>query len=161
MNQRINSIIQHESYQLYYKKIQSLEEERPFCKHDMAHFLDVARIATILSLEENSGVSREMIYAAALLHDIGRHEQYLQGIPHEKSSASLSFPILESCGFTPEEISEIQIAILNHRTFEVAVQKDLSGYLYRGDKASRSCHSCKQETQCSWPSAKKNMYITY
>lgn len=161
MNQRINRIIQHESYQLYYEKIQSLEETRKFCKHDMTHFLDVARIATIMALEENAALSKEMIYAAALLHDIGRHEEYLQGIPHEKSSASLCFPILEACDFTPEEISEIQIAILNHRTFEIAGQKDLSGYLYRADKASRSCHSCRYESECTWPSTKKNMYITY
>lgn len=161
MDQRINRLINNELYCSHYTKIQELEADRKFCKHDMAHFLDVARIATILSLEESSGLSREIIYAAALLHDIGRHEQYLFGTPHERASASLSLPILEACGFTKEETEQIQIAILNHRTFEVSKQKDLSGYLYRGDKASRSCFACRVEDECNWPDSKKNKYITY
>ena len=40
----------------------------------MAHFLDVARIGTIIALEEGLKLDWEWIYAAALLHDceIGR-----------------------------------------------------------------------------------------
>ncbi len=48
------------------------EEGRRFCHHDMGHFLDVARLAMIFNLQQGLSVSKEMIYAAALLHDIGR-----------------------------------------------------------------------------------------
>ena len=40
----------------------------------MVHFLDVARIGTIIALEEGLKIDREWIYAAALLHDCGKHE---------------------------------------------------------------------------------------
>lgn len=52
-------------------------------RHGMVHFLDVARIGTIIALEEGLKIDREWIYAAALLHDCGKHEQYEIGIPHE------------------------------------------------------------------------------
>ena len=42
----------------------------------MGHLLDVARLAWIFNLEANQEISKERIYAAALLHDIGRHIQY-------------------------------------------------------------------------------------
>lgn len=41
----------------------------------MEHFLDVARLMYIYNLEDQAGFSKEMIYAAGLLHDIGRYEQ--------------------------------------------------------------------------------------
>ena len=44
-----------------------------------------------------------MIYATALLHDIGRHIQYRQGIGHEISSAQIAPLILDDCDFTVEE----------------------------------------------------------
>jgi len=146
---RLNAIIQHPDYMTYYNKIQSLETSRKFCKHTMSHFLDVARISYIMSLEEDAHVSRELLYAAALLHDIGRHEEYLYGTPHEQASASLSLSLLESSGFTQDETTMIQLAILNHRTPEVAKNRDLSGYLYRGDKASRTCYACKYTSECN------------
>lgn len=161
MYPRLDSITHDIDYLTFYEKIQSLEKLRKFCRHNMAHFLDVARISYIISLEENAGISKELIYAAALLHDIGRHEQYLYGTPHEHASASLSLPILERAGFSEEEITSIQLAILNHRTPEMSTNKDLSGYLYRGDKASRACHSCKYESDCNWPENKKNLIIRW
>ena len=66
--------------------ITQLEASREFCRHDVTHFLDVARLAWIENLERGLGVSKEEIYAAALLHDIGRHLQYEKGIPHDEAS---------------------------------------------------------------------------
>jgi HD superfamily phosphodiesterase len=156
---RINTILQHPLYKDYYQQIQALEANRLYCKHDMNHFLDVARIAYILILEEVSPLPKEQIYAAALLHDIGRHIQYLNKEPHEKASARLCIAILKDSGFHQEEIDPIQEAIANHRNREVIGQKDLSDYLYRADKASRPCYACPQESKCDWDISKKNLSL--
>jgi uncharacterized protein len=161
MYPRLDAITHNLNYQLFYSKIQLLETSRKFCKHDLSHFLDVARIGYILSLEEGVPISKELLYAAALLHDIGRHEQYLFGTPHERSSSTLCVPILKEAGFSSEEVTLIQQAILDHRTPEVASLLNLSGYLYRGDKASRPCHNCSAESECSWSRNKKNMNILW
>ena len=77
--------------------ITQLEASREFCRHDVTHFLDVARLAWIENLERGLGVSKEEIYAAALLHDIGRHLQYEKGIPHDEASVQLGGQILSDC----------------------------------------------------------------
>lgn len=156
---RIDAIIRHPKYISYYNQILELEKERLFCKHDMGHFLDVARISYIFILEDSVNISQEMIYASALLHDIGRHEQYLSGEPHEIASAKLCVDILSDTGFCEQEILDIQEAIINHRNHIINDNKNLSGYLYRGDKASRSCHSCLVKNDCDWDLNKKNMSI--
>ncbi|MCI7813633.1 MAG: HD domain-containing protein [Lachnospiraceae bacterium] len=156
---RINQILNDRQYQEFLNEIALCEKERIFCRHNMAHFLDVARLAWIFNLEEHMGLERERIYAAALLHDIGRHLQYQEGIPHETASAKLAEPILERCGFSGEEKKEILQAISDHRTKEIAGQASLSGILYRADKMSRSCFGCQAESQCDWSAEKKNMML--
>ena len=65
---RVNQIWRHPVYQEHYKKIQELESERIFCRHTPEHFLDVARLMYIYALEEHLELSKERIYAAALLY---------------------------------------------------------------------------------------------
>ncbi|WZL80900.1 HD domain-containing protein [Vallitaleaceae bacterium 9-2] len=161
MNTQIDAIINHPKYKAYYLKIQNHEVARSTCKHDMSHFLDVARIAYILNFEKQLGISKKLIYATALLHDIGRFEQYERGIEHEISSASLCLEILIDTGFLEEEILQIQKAILNHRNLDIKDEPTLSGIIYRADKASRPCHSCLVQDICNWPIEKKNLTITY
>ena len=79
---RVNQIWRHPVYQEHYKKIQELESERIFCRHTPEHFLDVARLMYIYALEEHLELSKELIYAAALLHDIGRAQQYPVSYTH-------------------------------------------------------------------------------
>ena len=74
----------------------------------------MARIAYIENLENGLGLAKEEIYAAALLHDIGRHLQYTKGIPHEQASAMEAEGILKDCGFAKEERERILGAILQH-----------------------------------------------
>lgn len=80
---RVNQIWRHPVYQEHYKKIQELESERIFCRHTPEHFLDVARLMYIYALEKHLELPKELIYAAALLHDIGRAQQYQYNIPHD------------------------------------------------------------------------------
>lgn len=154
-----NQIIKHPLYRECYGKIVDCEKERIFCHHDMVHFLDVARLAEIFNLKEALHISKKLIYAAALLHDIGRYEQYLEGVPHELASARIAPTILRDCGYLSEEIDMIVDAISSHRTKAVECEPNLRGILYRADKMSRSCFACQAESQCDWDYNKKNMEL--
>lgn len=156
---RVNQILVHPEYQDCFRGIQSLETDRKFCRHTMEHFLDVARLTYILALEERVEVSREVIYAAALLHDIGRHLQYTDNVPHHEASARIAARILPACGFTQAEQATIIQAILAHRTPQP--QGTFMELLHRADKMSRSCCFCPAQEECNWPQEKKNMQITY
>lgn len=90
----IDAIYRHPLFQEHYKRLECAEQDRRFCRHQMNHLLDVARIAYIQNLEEGLGFPKEMIYAAALLHDIGKARQYEEGIPHEIVSAEIAEVIL-------------------------------------------------------------------
>ena len=43
--------------------------------------------------------SKELIYCAALLHDIGRARQYEDGTPHDEAGAAIAGQILNELGF--------------------------------------------------------------
>ncbi len=158
---RINQICNHDLYKENLIKNDKAETEREFCRHDMGHFLDVARIAQILNMKEAQYVEEDLIYAAALLHDIGRHIQYESDTPHELASAKLAAPILTDCGFTDSESEVIVKAICNHRAIGSEAKKGLTGLLYRADKLSRSCFACKAEDKCNWKKDKKNMSLVW
>ena len=115
----------------------------------------------IFNLEANQEISKERIYAAALLHDIGRHIQYENGTPHQIAGLPIAEQILTDCGFYPEEVKEILYAIENHRNKEMLKRNDLAGILYRADKMSRCCFGCRAEKECNWSTEKKNMEIQY
>lgn len=112
---RIDKILNHDLFLYHLGRNNAAEADRRFCRHSMVHFLDVARIGTIIALEEGLKINREWIYAAALLHDCGKHEQYENGIPHEQASARIAPEILKACGFNDEETGVIVTAISRHR----------------------------------------------
>ena len=98
--ERLNTVLRHPLYQQYYKELREEERDRIFCCHQMEHLLDVARIAYIMVLEEDLKVSKEVIYAIGLLHDIGRVKQYEEGIHHDIASVDMSREILKETSFT-------------------------------------------------------------
>lgn len=157
--ERVNKIMKHDLFNRCLDEIETAEEGRKFCRHAMGHFLDVARLALILNLKERMGVEQELIYGAALLHDIGRHVQYAEGTPHEAASAEIAPEILKDCGFDEKETAVIIEAIAGHRRRESASEKNLTGLLYRADKLSRSCFACKAEPECDWKQEKKNRQL--
>ena len=67
---RADRIWRHPVYQEHFLQLQKAERTREFCRHTLAHFLDVARIAHIWNLEYGLGIPKDILYAAALLHDI-------------------------------------------------------------------------------------------
>ncbi len=157
---RINSILYNQKYISYINKNEKCEKDRIFCHHDLSHFFDVARIAYILNLENNLNFSKDIIYAAALLHDIGRWKQYEEGISHDAASAELAIDILKESGYSSHEINEIVAAISHHRK-DSEDKNSLSYIIYFSDKASRSCFSCKAARECNWSEEKKNNIIKY
>jgi putative nucleotidyltransferase with HDIG domain len=154
-----SEIIKNGQYMECLNKIAELEADRKFCRHDLAHFLDVARLAYIMSLEDGGNVSKDMIYATGLLHDIGRHNEYMNDVRHEITSAEIAEKILMDTGFKENEIIEIKRAILDHRNKDISRETSLSGYIYRADKSSRQCFACGVRDECSWSKDKKNLVI--
>lgn len=159
--ERVNEIIRNKEYNRLLYEIEELEKDRIFCRHNMIHFLDVARIGSIICYEEGINVEKGLIYAAALLHDIGRGAQYKDGTPHEKASAEQAAKILKECGFSRNETASITEAIREHGNEEVKGRKDLAGVLYRADKLSRKCFECKAINECHKSVDKKNMWVFY
>lgn len=157
--ERVNKICTHPLWQDSFSQIQMLEKDREFCRHDIAHFLDVGRIAYIDNLEKELGLSKEAIYATALLHDIGRHMQYLHGIPHHQASVEIAKKILSDCGFDEKSQSQILYAIDSHRDLETAASDNLAGIIYRADKKSRNCMFCEAAEDCNWSNEKKNLTL--
>lgn len=157
--ERVNQILRHPLFQDKLDEINRLERERIFCGHGMEHLLSVARLAYLRNLEEGLGLERELIYAAALLHDIGRGDQYLRGIPHDRASVVYAEQILTDCGFSPAERDAIVQAIDRHRSQSVAAEPTLRGVLYRADKESRLCFCCPAAEQCNWPEERRSKGI--
>ncbi|MBV4417017.1 HD domain-containing protein [Clostridium tyrobutyricum] len=157
---KINFILNNKMFKESLKKNRKCEESRKFCHHDLSHMLDTARIAYIISLEDKLNLEKESIYAVALLHDIGRHKQYKENIPHDIASVEIAEEILKECGFENCEIFNIIRAIKNHRNGYI--EKDiLSQIMYRADKLSRRCFCCNALEECNWSQEKKNYKLMY
>lgn len=160
---RLDKIRQHKVYQQCMTQILEAEKDRIYCRHGMDHALDVARIAYILCLERGLPIERELIYAMALLHDLGRSKEYTEGTPHHQAGEALAREILEDCDFQPEEIAQICMAIRGHSrgNQEQALREPLREILYQADKVSRPCYSCMARKTCYWSENEKNMQIKY
>lgn len=144
--EKINRLLEEPEFKRHVQKNLEAEATRIFCRHDMAHYLDVCRIAWILTLERGLKLDKEVVYAAGLLHDTGRWLEYETGEDHARASARLALPILQRCGFTSAECLAIQEAIAAHRVKEHA--SDLSRILFEADKKSRMCSACDAKGQC-------------
>lgn len=159
--ERIDRMLAHPAFRSALEELESLEADRIFCRHGLEHLLSVARLMRIYNLEQGLGLDSELLYAAALLHDIGRGAQYTQGIPHEAAGVALAGPILEDCGFSARERDEILAAISSHRGKNGGAPSELGRLLYRADKQSRPCFACPASDQCNWPEEKKNHSLEY
>ena len=155
---RVNEILRHPVFSEHLTRLDTLEQARIFCRHGLPHLLDVARMMWIAALERQLPLSREVVYATALLHDLGRVEQIEEGIPHHQASAQLAARILPDAGFGEEEIALIQAAIASHRSD--GGENNLGRLLYWADKKSRACRMCPAKDECNWPDEKKNWEIT-
>lgn len=153
---RVNKILNNGIYKRLLEEISEFEKDRIFCKHSLAHFLDVARIAYIEVLEKHLNYNKEVIYAIALLHDIGRVSEYKEGVPHNIAGTLIAKDILKDIDFTEEQESQIIKCIEEHR---IGSEDSLSYIIYKSDKLSRNCYNCNAIKLCKWNNEKKNKGI--
>ena len=156
--ENIDKILNNKLYKESLEKLKLYEKDMEFCNHTIEHFIDVARIAYIMVLEENIEISKEVIYAIGLLHDIGRVKQYEDGTNHDLASVEMSKEILSETKFDKEEVNIILNGIANHRSKS---DNKLEEIIYRADKLSRQCFNCKAEKECYWSKEKKNFKVAY
>lgn len=158
--EKVTKILNHTLFIHELKEINSLEAKRKYCKHNLSHFLDVARISYILSLERNINIDKEVIYAFALLHDIGRARGYSLKKDHEVESVILAGEILRDCGYSIAEIETVLWAIKNHRSRKVLKMPEIKTFIdivRKADQLSRKCFCCECVDDCNWPENKKNI----
>lgn len=140
-------------------ELEELENERIYCKHNIEHFLNVARIAYIFNLELGLDIDKEDIYAAALLHDVGKTITYKEkGLEHSRVSAQLAKPLLQEVGFSTKSIRGISDAILNHNK-NTTGENSISSIIAKADHLSRACYKCEVESTCKWDKERKNTKI--
>lgn len=156
---RVDAILANPDFQKALKKTVHMEKDRIYCKHGLEHLLDVSRIAYILVLEKKLDIKKDVVYAAGLLHDIGKYKQYRDKIPHNIASALMAPSILSKAGYKSLEISVISEAIFNHRKLMDKDKNTLKYILYRADKWSRNCFVCPASNKCNWNSSKKTKNI--
>ncbi|SPF54202.1 conserved hypothetical protein [Candidatus Desulfosporosinus infrequens] len=146
---RVNQLLEHEDYNCYMEKISGLEKERRFCKHGFEHGLNVARVAYAYMLETGEAIlPKEVVYAAAFLHDIGRWVEYQTGEDHAEVSARLALPLLEVCQYSSEDIQIILQGIREHRRQPGDNLTPLGEALALADDWARDCRHCSAQTQC-------------
>jgi len=155
---RVDKIFNHPLCKSILSEIELLEKDRIYCLHGFEHAMSVARIAYILALEEYVPIRKDIIYASALLHDLGRAAQYKSNLDHTEESVKIAEQILPECGFCEEEISDIIPAIRSHGE-ENGV--GLASLLQRADKLSRMCLVCKSIASCKWKRNELNLNILY
>lgn len=116
---RVEAVRRHPLFAREIARVEEAEADREFCRHGLPHLLDVARIAWIRCLEEGLAIPRDVVWAAALLHDIGRAEQYATGEPHDAAGERIAAEILGTVGdgprFMDSERAAIVAAVAGHR----------------------------------------------
>lgn len=159
--ERIDKIWNHKLYQECKARIEAAEQDRIYCLHNLEHSLDVARIAYIINLENNYNLERELIYAMALLHDLGRSKQYTTGESHHTASVPIAEKILRDCDFTNQEVELLCQAIGAHQNPVSEAENRYVTVLYQADKQSRNCYNCKARKTCYWKEEERNHSILY
>ncbi len=150
-----NDILYNIKFKRAMADIEKSERDRKFCCHSIEHSLDVARIAYIISLEKGLGIDKDLIYTAALLHDIGR---CMGGENHDVNSARMAEEIMRECGYDPNTADTVVNAILHHREKSSAAES-LRDIISIADKQCRQCWNCRVYDECRWRDEDKNKLI--
>ena len=158
--QRIDFIFNDKRFRDRMNTINEREKDRIFCRHGFEHTLEVARLSYIFALEngameKDKRLTKDVIYATALLHDIGRFSELEEEMDHRQAGPILAEPILRDAGYTEEEVELINDAIYRHGDKD-SDPVSLAGILYKADKLSRECFLCEAYDICNWPEEKKN-----
>lgn len=156
---RLDHITQNGIFRSTLLRLEEQERDRKYCRHGLPHLLDVARAAYILSLERQTDIAQDVIYAAALLHDIGRSVQYATGEPHERAGVPIAEDILRDTEYTADEKEMILSCVRSHHHSHEG-QNALQALICEADKRSRPCFACKMLDTCKWSEEQRNMSLT-
>lgn len=161
---RVQAIIEEPAFAEVLAAIDAAEADRVFCRHGLPHLLDVARVAWILNLEREAGLEREVVYAAALLHDVGRAAQYTTGESHEMAGERLAAAILDALPvdlrFSAATRADILGAVREHRGAGTGEEdSSLAALIREADHRSRPCFACSARSACNWTDERKNLSI--
>lgn len=139
-------------------EIEAAEENRPFCRHGLPHLLDTARIAWIDALENSLPLDKSIVYAAALLHDLGRAPRYAGKGDHDTAALDDCRDMLSRSGYASDEIAAILAAVAAHGDKHTPDSHLplLSALLRRADGASRNCWHCPAADECNWTAQRRN-----
>lgn len=164
---RIRKLIIDPWLRQHVKELEMAEKTRPFCRHGAEHMFSVARLMYLLMVESGDFSvlagemgrerAKEIIYAVALLHDIGRLDSYRGGGDHAQRGAEQAEGLLKKHGFDHAEVEQICTAIREHRNREA--DSMLGKYLYQADKLSRPCVWCEAFDEC-WQE-EKDHYLNF
>lgn len=153
---RLERLTEHPQFCSWMERLETLEQNRIYCRHGWEHCMAVARTLVLLNEERGLGYPKELLYALALLHDIGRVEQYENGTAHDEAGSRMAEKVLPDCGFKEAEIQEIIAAIGGHRSGQ---KSRLSKLLMEADKRTRLCFACGARSTCKWQKEKQNAMV--
>lgn len=155
---RADKIVKHALFNEAIHLISHEEKDRVYCRHGLPHLMDVARIGCLLIVERELGIKADVMYAAALVHDLGRAMEYKDGTPHDQGSVIYAQTILPECGYKDNEVAQIVMAVAAHRIENSGMP--LAEVLYEADKKSRLCFACEARDTCKWTEEKMNLDLT-
>lgn len=156
--QKLDKIIKHPLFASSMKIIEQQEKTRRFCHHGWQHCMDVARGMALLNEERHLGFAKEYLYAVALVHDLGRAQQYMQDEDHHDVGRTMAGQILADCGFSTDEAARAAAAVGAHGS--IVYEEDvLAQLLVEADKKTRLCFLCEAAKECYWTEERKNQGI--
>ncbi|WP_051411585.1 HD domain-containing protein [Ruminococcus flavefaciens] len=158
MLETANKILENDTFRRKLEELERLEKERKFCGHGLEHLLSVARITMLICGERGIAAEPDIVYSAALLHDIGRVEEYTLGLPHDTEGAETAEQILHEVGCGKRKAERIIGMIRSHRSNDCK-SDTLEAVFYEADKRSRMCSFCKAQDECNWPYEKRNVNL--
>lgn len=168
----VQRLLEHSEFRQLQREIEIEETDRIYCRHGFSHSLDVCRIAWILFLEENGGLTdpegtdlsvwKERIYLTGLLHDIGRTAQYRTGEHHAEAGRRIAARMLQDIECPAEWRDEILSVVELHfgRDSSRMQPGSLGDYICRADHLSRNCFLCDASDTCKWKESEKNKGIS-
>lgn len=141
------------------RELEIRERDRVYCRHDFSHSMDVARLGYLYALEEGLALDKEQFYLTALLHDIGRIDEYRYGISHAEAGKKLAGEILLHIGYPAEKIPAILSAIGGHpgRCFcWKDGGRDPVRAFEKGGSKIPPCFACHAADTCKWSVERRN-----
>jgi hypothetical protein len=92
------------------------------------HGLRDYTLATMLARAEDVAVDDDVVFAAAMLHDMGGFAPYeVQGVDHALRSTQVVDQVLNPAGFPVEKVEAVKAAILHHSYYDHVMPESNEG----------------------------------